>query len=91
MDESSIKSIQLEHGLAHVLAVSVGCGTERTGDEVCDERWTGSFKIAVGSIINLFGMIGYSDLVPYEIGCGVTPDLVWVDWTRWGRKKASVI
>ena len=47
VDESSVKSIQQEHGLAHILAVSVGCGEEPTGDVVDDEEWTGKFAIAI--------------------------------------------
>ena len=87
VDESSIKSIQQEHGLAHILAVSVGCGEEPTGDEVDDEEWTGSFKVAVRSLITeLFSLIGDSDLVPYEIGCNITPDLVWTGSSRFGGR-----
>lgn len=90
VDESSVKSIQQEQSdLAHVLAVSVTCGQEPTGDEVGDERWTGYFKVAIKSLIEeLFSCIGNGSFVPYEIGVGVTPDLVWTDTTRWGRKKA---
>ena len=39
----------------------------------------------------LFDCVGYDMFDPYEVGVGVTPDLVWVEWTRWGKKKASVI
>ncbi|KAK3180740.1 hypothetical protein K4F52_007959 [Lecanicillium sp. MT-2017a] len=92
VDESSVKSIQQQQSnLAHVLAVAIDCGQELTGDEADDERWTGSFKVAISSLITeLFPLIGDDSLGPYQIGVGVTPDLVWTDTGRSGRQQAGV-
>jgi hypothetical protein len=93
VDDASFKSIQLgSSGIAHVLAVSVGAGLEQYGDEAEYEEWDGSFKVAVGSLVReLFPIIGNGSLSPFEVGVGVTRDLVWTDTTRWGRTQASVV
>lgn len=92
LDESSIRSIQMPApALAHVLAVARGCGAEQSGDEAADERWTGSFKVGVKILVSeLYPMIGYDMFTPYEIGVGVTPDLVWTGLSRLRGDPASV-
>ncbi|KAK2616355.1 hypothetical protein QQS21_000789 [Conoideocrella luteorostrata] len=93
VDESSIKSIRdAPPELAHVLAISTSCGDPDVhSDEAEDERWTGSFKVAIDSLIEpLFTLVGDDSLTAYEIGVGVTPDLLWTDYSRFGKKKAFV-
>lgn len=92
VDESSIKFIQQgQSGLAHVLAVSNTCGLKAPRDEADDERWTGSFNVAVSSLVTeLFAVIGDGALTPFEVGVGVTADLGSTSTTRDGRQKAGV-
>lgn len=90
VDKSSVKSFE-QPSLAYMLAVSISCGLEFTGDEAEDERWTGSFKVAASSLITeLFADIGDGALTPFEVGVGVTEDLIWTSASRDGRQKASV-
>lgn len=47
--------------------------------------------MAISSLITeLFPLIGDDSLGPYQIGVGVTPDLVWTDTGRSGRQQAGV-
>lgn len=84
VDTTSVKSNQQgQSGLAYTLAMSNTCGLRATGDEAEDERWTGSFKVAVSSLIEeLFAVIGNGALTPFEVGVGVTDDLVWKSTSR---------
>lgn len=92
VDRSSLASIHRQSDCAHVLAVSSACGLALSGDEAEDETWSGSFKVAVRTLVQeLFPLIGNDSFTPYEIGVGVTNDLVWTDTTRWGRQKASIL
>ncbi|WPG99078.1 Hypothetical protein R9X50_00188300 [Acrodontium crateriforme] len=93
VDVWSLKSIQQAPlGIAHMLAVSNTCGLEATGDEAEDERWTGSFKLAISSLITeLYPVVGDNALLPFEVGVGVTDDQVWTDTSREGRQKATIV
>lgn len=92
LDEPSVKLIQMPApALPHVLAVEKLCGEEKTGAAAEDDDWTGSFKVGMDDLVTeLYPLIGYSTLSPYEVGMGVTPDLVWTGIGRNGREHASV-
>lgn len=93
LDEASLRSILLgSAGLAHLLAVSNSCGLPMTGDEADNESWTGSFKVAVHALVTeIYAIMGGGDFTPYELGVGITPDLVYCGIGRYGRKPASVL
>lgn len=81
VDDLSIRAIlHAPPEKAHVLAIAPEFEDgEENEDEAQDERWTGSFKVAVNSLIDpLFTSIGKDSLTPYELAVGITSDQVWV-------------
>lgn len=84
MDDLSIKAIlHAPPEKAHVLAIDADHddGVEDE-DEAEDETWTGSFKVAVDSLIDpLFTALG-RDSSPYDLASGIRFDQVWVHQFR---------
>ncbi|KAM3548103.1 hypothetical protein ARSEF4850_009614 [Beauveria asiatica] len=85
VDDLSIQAIQhAPPGIAHVLAIAPEFEDgEENEDEAQDERWTGTFKVAIDSLVDpLFTAIGKDSLTPYELAAGITSDQVWVHQFR---------
>ncbi|OAA62376.1 hypothetical protein LEL_10712 [Akanthomyces lecanii RCEF 1005] len=85
VDDLSIQAIQhAPPGIAHVLAIAPEFEDgEENEDEAEDERWTGTFKVAIDSLVDpLFTAIGKDSLTPYELAAGITSDQVWVHQFR---------